>query len=68
MDLSRGPMEPQNNLHRFQQSPMVGPAAYGQRRDGWCEGVHISYLFYPLLHFKLSPGIFNMPVSLNYWF
>ena len=44
----------------------MSPAAYGQRRDGWCEGAHIFYLSYPLLNFKLSPGLFNTPVSLNY--
>ena len=40
---------------RFQQSTKVGPAAYGEQRDGWCEGVHFLTILL-FINFKLPRG------------
>jgi len=41
---------------RVQHSnPRLGPAAYRERRDGWCDGVHLLTILL-FIYFKLPRG------------
>ena len=57
-------MKPQNGLLRVQRSTKVSPAAYNERRDGWCEGVHLLSTL-TFINLKLPRGFPKTPHTLK---